>query len=193
MHPEDDNYGMLCHTTWGLHPLLTWFELLRFLLLHATWSVHLKWPWKCLRFSFYGFRPKTFQKSSSLPNMFKRVQKRTVYANTLNVCFWWTAGSVETSATCMRFSPDVFSPWWAQTKLLLSNKSGKCRARHSRATLSLAFSNGFSLLVALCIGLAVLLSFSLCFLTWLTSESVCNWSHMLASLHFQPRLTLFPS
>lgn len=125
-----------------------------------------------------------------LCQIFKRVQKRTVYANTLNVCFWWTAGSVETSVTCMCFSPDVFSPWWAQTELLLSNKSGKCRARHSRATLSLAFSNGFSLLVALCIGLAVFLSFSLCFLTWLTSESVCNWSHMLASLHFQPRLTL---
>ncbi len=58
MHSEDESYDMLCHTTWGLPPLLTWFELLRFLLPHATWSVHLKWPWKCLLFSFFGFWPK---------------------------------------------------------------------------------------------------------------------------------------
>lgn len=45
------------------------------------------------------------------------------------------------------YSPDVFSSWRAQTQMLLSNKSGKFRARHSRATLSLAFSNGLSLLL----------------------------------------------
>ncbi len=90
MHPEDKNYDMLCHTTWGLPPLLTWFELLRFLLPHATWSVHLKWPWKCFLFSFFGFWPKkTFQKSSYLPNMKFNEFRRGLFIRTQVMCFWW--------------------------------------------------------------------------------------------------------
>ncbi len=148
----------------GFYPVSTPITTIRhrmILILHLTHLLTaVSWVFLPLQTSLNHapLATKTFQKSSSLPNMkFKRVQKRTVYANTSNVFL------VETSATCMRFSPDVFSPWWAQTELLLRNTSGKYRARHSRATLSLAFSNGFSLLVALCIGLAVLLSFSLFF------------------------------
>lgn len=111
----------------------------------------------------YGFgSKKTFQKSSSLPNMeFKQVHerhfRRTAYMNTYLMCLGWAAGSVGTLASISRAIPDVFSPRSAlQTELMLSNKSGKCRTRHSRATLSvlipmLSLVFSLLLLLALCI------------------------------------------
>lgn len=81
------------------------------------------------------------------------------------MCLGWAAGYVGTPACISHARPDVFSPRSAvQTELLLSNKSGKCRTRHSRMALSILFamlSLVLSLLhVALCIHLAVF--FSLC-------------------------------
>lgn len=144
------------------------------LLLRSTWCIPLKWPWKSLPYRCFLLwflveddipGKQFFAKYGVQASSQETFLENCLYELILKMCLGWAAGSDGTPACISHARPDVFSPWSAvQTELLLSNKSGKCRTRHSRAALSTLtpmLSHVLSLLlhVALCIHLAVFFSF----------------------------------